>query len=170
MVYSLYQIKEINMYSAGPNPNLNSNPNPNPNSFRRVTNNRYANIILFIAGVVLIAFGVFSLFDGEKTKNWPSVQGITQDVDSNVSYDSEGNSKTDYRYVVVYTVDGQSYRKSSTSSSYVNNGESQQVLYNPENPNDTRIGSTGGWTGWITIALGGASIVIGVVLTLRRIA
>lgn len=152
------------MYNNGQNPNFASNSS----SSRRVLNSRYSNIILFVVGIIFTMFGIFSLLDSENTKDWPSVQGVIQDVDSSVSHDSEGNSKTDYRYMVVYTVDNQTYRKTSTSTSYVSNGEGREVAYNPENPNDTRIGKAKGWIGWVVIAVGVGCAIGGVALTLRR--
>jgi hypothetical protein len=129
---------------------------------------RTTGAVVLVLGIVFAAVGGYMVYDNEQTKNWPTTTATVKDVRSEMKYDAEGNSRTEYRYVLEYTIDQKEYADRSTSTSYVRNGQQKQIAYNPDNPNDNRLRSSGSsWFTWLFVALGGIMAIVGVGMLIK---
>lgn len=124
-------------------------------------------ICMLLFGAVFAVVGVFLVRDAEQTRNWPTTSGTAQEVSSLQTRDSDGSTRTQYEYVVVYTVDGTSYRSRASSSGYVANGQAVKVAYNTQNPNDIRVNGGPTWLGWIFAGIGVIVFLIGLFSAIR---
>ena len=143
--------------------NLNNNQNGfsgNQNAGRPVTS-RAGWFIPLLIGLTFVALGAFMVYQSERSKDWPTASATVQSVDSVTERDSDGDTKTSYKATLEFTVDEKRFTTSMTSSSATQVGSTQEVRYNPENPNDTQIGDMG----IFTYIFGG----VGLILTLFSI-
>lgn len=147
--------------------NNNSNYQPRNNNNLQI-GRKGGGWVALVIGLLVVAGGVFSLYDGEQTKDWPATTGQIQEVRSQQRYDSDGRSRTEYDYSVMYTVNDSKYSSRESSQSYVTNGQTVKLTYNPANPNDSRIGGSSTWVGWIIIAVGAGLVGVGIFMLMRK--
>lgn len=145
-------------------------------SKRQFTNNgvsqrpmspRNSGLLLFLFGLIFAGIGGYMTYDNQQTKDWPITAGAIQNVSSRIEQDSDGNTSTEYSYVLVYTVKDQLYTLSQSSSSYVTNGEQKQVAYNPSKPGDARVRSGATWVAWLFLGIGGAIALLGIGMLIK---
>ncbi len=101
-------------------------------------------LLLFFSGM-FAAFGLFAIKNQRIDDRWLRVSGQVVEVSSKVR---EG--KVMYTAIVSYSVGSQVYQVSSGISSSLapTMGETREVAYNPEQPNQARV-VQGGWITWL---------------------
>lgn len=134
---------------------------------------RTAGTIFLVVGIVLFvvleSIAVVLTVRALERSDWPRADGTVVEVSSYVDRDTSrrnGRRRTTettmYRPVVEFSVNGQQYRftsKVSTSDPWTV-GDTVEVVYNPDNPNDAAITGASGWVPWL---LGGLGLVFGLV-------
>ena len=98
---------------------------------------------MIIMGIILLAIATILFFAGNHFVN--STEGFVKTEGYVVDYHETWDRDNGYMYseIVEYIVNGQTYVKSSTSSSTIPKpiGSKMTVEYNPRNPKDSVVGS-----------------------------
>lgn len=94
-------------------------------------------LITLIVGIVFIGVGFMMHKSTTIPASWQRVDGIVVDV----ATESSTNSGQTYAPVINYTVNGVTYKITSSisSSSYPTTGTYKQVAYDPSNPKDAKV-------------------------------
>jgi hypothetical protein len=124
---------------------------------------RIGSIILLVVAAIFIAIGVFSIFRGDQTKNWPTVTGQVINSYLSNTMSNNNNSSRDYNVTVKYTVNGSEYTTHYTSSTSPTYGKEVAVRYDPNKPSNADIGEVG-FFGWIFVAVGGVLALVAIIL------
>ena len=136
------------------------------NNFRRfnTSNQRkrfgFGSLFLMIFVGIAFSIGGFTLFRSNQVdENWVTIEGEIVDIETSTS--QEGS--TMHRPIVGYSVDGEEYTIASGSSTAARPslGETREVSYNPNNPEEATIPSNTMF--WLTILFMvlGAGMIIG---------
>lgn len=130
--------------------------------------NRKAGVIFLAVGiglfVILGTVAVVLTVRAVERSDWPHADGTVIDVRSHIERDRDSDG--DYTETKVYTpqveftVDGETYRFTSrtTTSNPWAVGDSVDVVYNADNPNEAFIAGSTTWVPWV---LGGMALVFG---------
>ena len=126
------------------------------------------NIIKLLIGIAAIGIGIFILvtYFSDKAKQTEETVAKIIRVDSEVETDTDGYDTRYYYPVVEYTVADTKYENrlpdsGTTNSTEYKVGDSIDINYNPNNPNEfSKKGSIGGLIGGIFF------IVIGIIVVL----
>ncbi|WP_173471926.1 DUF3592 domain-containing protein [Eubacterium ruminantium] len=99
------------------------------------------NMIMGLAGVILIGIGLFLAFlkPDELKKEIDSYTGETVATATSVIRVRRGRNGHAYKTTVKFEVDGTTYQKKGYIHSYVRRGEEFTVRYNPDNPKKNYI-------------------------------
>lgn len=125
-------------------------------------NGKAGGVIALLIGLVFVAVGAFMVYDDQQTKGWPTTTGTVQEVRTETRFDSDGNSRTVYRYKVVYTVGGKSYSSAQSSEQYVMNNNQVNIAYNSGNPGDIRMRNGADWLAWVFVVVGALVMILGI--------
>ena len=125
-------------------------------------------IIIIVIGIACVFIGIFILvshFKAQKTQTAETTATIVR-IDSEVETDTDGFETRWYYPVVEYAVEEERYETrlpnaGTTDSTEYKEGETVELQYNPNNPNEiSKKGSKGGLLGGIFF------IVVGIIVTI----
>ena len=116
-----------------------------------------------IAVVIIIVIGAACIFGGVKSikqnKNFTKITAVITQVEM-VSTPTDENEDYEYETRVKYTVNGKEYEEVLQDSTVEHiEGESIEVAYNPEKPEEVILPSKS--SGYIFLAIGGVVTLIG---------
>lgn len=124
-------------------------------------------IFLLLFGAVFAGVSLFIINGMRIDPSWTQISGEVVDTTSKVS-----DGSTTYSAVVEYSVNGQEYRATSSSSSSFapTIGEKREVAYNPAQPNQAKVveGATAGLL-WLFPIIGVAILVIAPIAFIRSL-
>lgn len=170
---------------------MTHNPPSPPNQFptlNRIVKFLFAQLVpgmFAFGGAIFFSIGLWQLYEGWKTHNWPTTQGtITSSQIKEVTRrDADGDTYTNYRPSISYSyqVADQNYEghrlhlgaTSHNDRSAVQQqlkqypvGRTLDVYYNPNNPNQAVLTPGVGGGIWIAITMGTAFLVLGIALSM----
>ena len=125
-------------------------------------------IIGMLIGVACVVIGIFIIVSYSKAQKIQTAEATATiiRVDSEVQTDTDGFDTRYYYPVIEYTVNNQKYEtrlpdSGTTNSTEYKQGETVEIKYNPENPNElSKKGSKGGLMGGIFFIVVGLIIAV----------
>lgn len=127
-------------------------------------------VITLIIGIVCVVIGIFILISHftNQAKQTGEVTAKVVRIESRVEQDTDGLDTRYYYPIVEYTVDNKKYEQQlpdsgSTISSEYKEGDTVELSYNPDNPNEiSKKGSIGGMIAGIFFIIVGIIVAISI--------
>ena len=133
--------------------------------------------LFLVAGFITMLWGLRIILQAQKTKQWPSVDGVIEESKPS----SEENDLLPY-IQFGYAVEDVSYQQTMTFSSDITPtqefalsytqkypvGTKVQVFYDPANPQDATLEPGLGKGDWLVLVIGTGTFILGILLFLFR--
>ena len=118
-------------------------------------------VFVVILGIVAVILGINAL--NTPIEKYSKTEAVVSDVEISYSYDEDNIRTEDHTVYVDYTVDGKEYKHILYGSdTNLNEGDTVNILYDPENPEKIATGNEK-TSGVIFLIVGAVAIVGGAV-------
>lgn len=148
--------------------NINFNSNMTNFKVKRQKFGVFPLIFLLLFGAVFAGAGIFAIKGSKIDPNWTRISGQVVDSSSRIS-----DGSTTYTPVVQYSVNGQTYKVTSStgSSFYPNIGDTREIAYNPSRPDQAKVVEGAGSKAflWLFPAIGFGVLVLAPILFVRSL-
>ncbi|MGI9027318.1 MAG: DUF3592 domain-containing protein [Candidatus Saccharimonadales bacterium] len=146
--------------------NISFNSQATSLKVKRQTFGVFSLIFLLLFGAVFAGAGIFAINNSKIDSEWTRTTGEVVDSSSSIS-----DGSTTYTPIVQYKVNGQSYKVTSStgSSFYPNIGDTREIAYNPNRPDQAKVAEGAGSQAllWLFPAIGIGVLVLAPILFVR---